>query len=423
MKLSKSVLVLAGVFFACSVLAQSTSSASQNGAKKVMLKIASVETAATRHQKTWDPPSRPMALQERPYSDAQIMNATPEEAERMRAKNENVMDAQQKANALIAWQNWSAADAHMRGVQAQLEGNAYGRQIILALDKFVGEAGTYFDPDCIEFFHRMDNDEGIKEQFIQDMQDPGTLSAPYFLKLVFDDPREEKGTTQINGLEIKMTKAMQLVTYEVQDLQGKIITAGNVRGEVTTKTTSAVQQGGTSGNQSIAALEDALTQVAKKINDFFVAKVSFVLVGPKNDEEFDEYAGTILVDGEGHASGDEFSILKGSHTVVVEMEGYRRAGSPSLVVNASQSYRLPMVSSGCELTIVVKGPAGDAEFDGDAATISLTGENEYFLMNGTPEKIPQGEYTLSVSVDGYGEYTKALKLTLPKQTIPVLLKK
>lgn len=423
MNMTKLTLALVCAITACSTFAQSAGQDAPQGSKKVMLKISSVDTASTRHQKTWDPPSKPMALAEKPYSEAQIMQATPEEAERMRAKNEAVGDAQRLANAKIAIANWQAADAHMKGVQAQLEGNAYGRQIILALDKFAGAAGQCFDPDCIEFFHRMDMDEGSKEQFMQDMTEPDVLAAPYFIKMIFDDPREETGTVQVNGQEIKNTKTMQTITYEVQDLHGKIITAGNVKKEKTVRQSNAIQRGGTSGNDLVETLEEAIEEVAKKINDHFVAKVSFTLTGPKKDDDFDENAGTVMVDGEGHSSGDEFSILKGKHVVDVEMDGYKRTGSTSLVIRNSGNYKIPMVSSACELTVTVKGPATDKDFDGDAATITLAGDEEFSPSNGNAEKVPQGKYTLKVTMDGYKEFTKEVNLNGPKQAVPVVMKK
>ncbi len=410
---------------AVSAFAQGGDASVPQGTKKLMLKISTVETAGTRHQKTWDPPAKPLELTEKPYSVAQIMQATPEEAERMRAKNEEVEEDQRQANALIAIENWVAVDAHMKGIQAQLEGNAYGRQIILALDKFAGEAGTYFDPDCIEFFHRADMDEGQKEQYIQDMSDPGVLAAPYFIKLIFDDPREETGVVSMNGQQIKMAKYMQTVTYEVQDLQGKIAASGNVRQEKQVRTSNAIVRGGTDGNEQIAVLEEAIAEVAKRINDRFVARVSFTLVGPRNDENFDEYAGTIMVDGEGRSSGDEFSILKGPHEVDVDMAGYKRTGSTRLVVSQSQNYKIPMVSSMCEVTLQVKGPAGDVDFDPDYATIVLANdEGEFPLSNGYPMEVPQGRYTLTVSADGYQAITKPVALTMPKMMIPpVIMKK
>ena len=339
--MKKTAIIAAAIVCAGTVFAQDA--AAPEGAKKIMLKLSSVETATTRHQKTWTPPAKPAVLSEKPYSEAQIMQATPEEADRMRKRNEDVGVAQRAAMAAIALENWRAADEHMKGVQAQLEGNAYGRQIILALDKFAGEAGQCFDPDCIEFFHRMDMDEGVKEQALNDMSDPGVLAAPYFVKLVFDDPREESQTVALNSVDsVKMTKFTQVVTCEVQDMRGKIVFAKNVKAEKSIRSSNAVTTGGSSGNGLVETLNEALSMVAKDINDHFVAKVSFVLVGPQNDEDFDPDLGTVLVDGEGHAPGDEFSVLKGSHVVDVEMDGYKRTGSKKLTVSNSREFKIPM---------------------------------------------------------------------------------
>lgn len=393
------------------------------GTKKLMLKISTVETSLTRHQKTWSPVPQPLETQEKPYTDADIMKATPEEASRMRLANEAAGMATRAHNAKVAYENWKAAADNMKGVQAKLEGTDYGRQIVLALDKFAGEAGTYFDPDCIEFFHRMDMDEGQQEQFMQDMSDPGMLAAPYFIKLIFDDPREESGVVSMNGQQVKMSKYMQTVTYEVQDLQGKMITSGNVKQEKQVRTSNAVQRSDNRANDQIAVLEDALVEVAKRINDRFVAKVSFTLVGPKKDEDFDENAGTIMVDGDGHSSGDEFTILKGPHIVEVEMDGYKRTGSSKLTITKSQDYKIPMVSSMCDVTVKIKGPAGDDEFDPDSATITLAGDEEFSPSNGEPEKVPQGKYTLTVEMDGYETFTKTVSLGSTKQDVPVAMKK
>lgn len=330
----------AAALLAASAVAQD---AAGDGTRKLVLKLSSVETAATRHAKTWNPPSKPSVLAEKPYSEAQIMQATPEEAERMREKNEAVESAQRLANAAIALENWKAADDHMKGVQSQLEGNAYGRQIILALDKFAGEAGEWLDPECIEFFHRMDMDEGQQESALQSFSDPGVAAAPCFVKLVFDDPREESQTVALNSVQdIKQTKYTQVVTYEVQDLQGKILAAKNVKAERTVRASNSVDRGGTSGNALVETLHEALALVAKDINERFVAKVSFTLVGPKGDDDFDQDLGFVVVDGESHSPGDEFSVLKGSHVVDVEMLGYKRTGPKTLKIAGSKAYKIPM---------------------------------------------------------------------------------
>ena len=338
-------------------------------------------------------------------------------------KGQDYLELKNYDKASAALKNWEENNKHMKDTWDLLASSAFGKQVIIAVDKFAGEAATYFDPDCIESLHRMDMDEGQREQFIRDMCDPGMLAAPYFIKLVFDTPREESGVVTMNGQQIKMVKSIQTVTFSVQDNQGKIITGGNVKQEKQKRMSGAIQTGGTAGNEQVEVLEMCLTEIAKRINDRFVAKVSFTLTGPKNDDDFDENAGTIMVDGDGHTSGDEFSILKGPHIVEVEMDGYKRSGSPELTITKSQNYKIPMVSSMCDVTIKVKGPQGDEEFDGDSATITLAGDEEFSPTNGEPEKVPQGKYTLTVELDGYQTFTKAISLGSAKQDIPVAMKK
>ena len=393
------------------------------GTKKLMLKISTVETPDTRMQKQWNPAPPPMEATQPPHSEGDIMNADPETAARYRRENDDYRDQMYRIQANAALEQWRESNQHMKDTWNRLAGSAFGKQVIIAVDKFAGEAATYFDSDCIEFFHRMDMDEGQKEQFLQDMSDPGMLAAPYFIKIVFDTPREESGVVAMNGQQIKMSKFMQTVTYTVQDNQGKVATGGNVKQEKQKRMSGAIQTSGTAGNEQVEVLEMCLAEIAKRINDHFVAKVSFTLTGPKKDDDFDENAGTIMVDGDGHTSGDEFSILKGPHIVEVEMEGYKRSGSPKLSITKSQNYKIPMVSSMCEVTISVKGPAGDEEFDADSATITLAGDDEFSPSNGESEKVPQGKYTMTVELEGYETVTKTISLSTPTAKQAVTMKK
>ena len=397
---------------------------SANAPKKIMLKISTVETIGTRHQKTWNPPSKPLALSEKPYSVLDINNATPEDADRMRRKNEAVEDAQRAANAQIALENWSAADRHMKGVQAQLEGNEYGRQIIIALDKFAAFAGSFFDSDYIEYFHRMDNDEGIKEKLLTEMTSPNVVAAPYFIKLVFDDPRSSTAVVEMNGQEFKNTKCEQGVVYQVQDNSGKMITSGMVKKSKLSRTSNAVQISGTPENDLVDLLEECLQEIAKRINDHFVLTVSFTLVGPKDDDEFDAEKGTIEINGETYNSGDEFKILRGSYPVKVEMEDYELSKT-TYSITKSDEIELKMKSTKCKLTITVKGPSGDKEFDAGSAQISVKsndGQEEFSLSSGEAEQIPHGKYTIDVEMDGYKAKSKKidLKSSSKKETITML---
>ena len=312
------------------------------GTQKVLLKISTVETVGTRTEKTWNPPAAPMALQEMPYSEADLAKATPEEAKRMSRENRDRRLANQHIQARIALEAFAKASDHYDGVKKQLEGTTFGRQVILAVDKFVGMAGEYFDPDCIEFFHRMDNDEGDKEQFLKDMNSAETLSSPYFVKMIFDDPRVETGKVTMNGQEIKNTKVTIAVTYQVQNLSGKVITSGNVKQSKTQKSSNAVVREGADDAMIVDTLEEALAEVAKRINKHFVAKATIKLIGPKKDDDFDPDAATIEIDGVQQDADTEFSVMKGPHTIVVEMEGFKQKGATKFTIKKDGTIKISM---------------------------------------------------------------------------------
>lgn len=314
------------------------------GTQKVMLKIASVETVDTRTQKTWNPPSQPMALQELPHSEADIANATPAEALAMGRENRARRLANQKVQAAIAIDAYEKAQEHFEGVKKKLEGTVFGRQVILAVDKFAGMAGEYFDSECIEFFHRMDNDEGEKEQFLKDMGSTDTLSAPYFVKFIFDNPRIEEGKITMSGQEMKRTKITIAVTYQVQALNGRMVTSGNVKKEKVLKSSNAVQRTGSEEGALIDTMEEALAEVAKRINNHFVAKVTIkaVSAGGKKDKDFDADAATVEIDGVSAELDSEISIMKGKHTIVVDLDEYKQKGSISFNIKKSGTIKVSL---------------------------------------------------------------------------------
>lgn len=327
----------------------------QEGVQKVILKVSTVETVGTRTQKTWNPPAAPMALQELPYNEQDMAQASPEEARRMARENQERRLANQRAQSMIAMKAFMDASEHYEGVKKQLEGTTFGRQVILVMDKFAGIAGEYFDSDCIEIFHRLDMDEGDKEAFLKDMKTADLVTAPYFIKLVFDDPRIETGMLTMNGQEIKMTKMMLSVTYSVQALSGKIITSGNVKKEKKNRSTNAVVTNGVDDNMIVELMEEALAETAKRINKFFVAKASIKLIGPKNDEDFDPAAATIEIDGAQFDADEEFTIMKGDHTVIVDMDGFKQKGSTKIAFKKDGVIKISLKK------VVIKQEAENAE--------------------------------------------------------------
>ena len=309
------------------------------GTQKVMLKIATVETVGTRTQRTWNPPAQPMAFQELPYSESDIANATPEEAAKMARENRAQRLKNQSIQAAIAIDAYQKAQEHFEGVKKQLEGTVFGKQVILAIDKFAGAAGEHFDPECIEFFHRMDSeDEGAIEKFMQGKEkEDDTLKAAYLIKLVFDNPRYETGKVRLHGQEVKRTTITVALNYQVQAINGRMATSGNVKAVKQLKSTGAVQLSGAEEGLLVDAIEEALNEAAKRINNHFVAKVTIkaVSAGGKKDKDFDAEAATIEIDGVSADLDSEISIMKGKHTIVVDLDEYKQKGSVTFNIKKS----------------------------------------------------------------------------------------
>ena len=151
-----------------------------------------------------------------------------------------------------------------------------------------------------------------------------------------------------------MTKMVQSITYSVQALSGKMITSGNVKKEKKNRSTNAVATTGVDDNMLIELMEEALAEVAKRINKFFVAKATIKLIGPKKDADFDPETATIEIDGTQYDADEEFSIMKGNHVIVIDMDGFKQKGGTRISIKKDGPIKI-------SLKKVVKQEAEDAE--------------------------------------------------------------
>lgn len=295
------------------------------GIQKVVLKISTVETPSTRAEK-WNPPKVPVSANALPFSESDIQSASPEEALRMDRANRQTRYENNRRSAQLALERYRDAMNHFKGTKAKLEGTAFGRQILMAMDKFAGSAGEHFDPDCIEFFHNMDAiGEQEEAMLLSGQKQNEPISAPYFIKLIFDDPQTKTMTGFVAGTEMKRTTVKVGLTYQVQAMSGKIVTSGNIKKEKSERDSGV---GGVDEKALVVeAIDEALDEVAKRINSFFVAKASIKIIPTKKDKDFDAETATIEIDGVSVDAGEEISIMKGRHTITVDLDGYKQAGS------------------------------------------------------------------------------------------------
>lgn len=392
----------------------SLSAAAEN---KLVLRISAVETVDTRTEKSgpgFVPVPAELQNMVPPYSDAQIAQATPEKAKVMAEKNAAAADAHHRAMMAIAWDNWQRTQNYMQGVKAKLLGTAFGRQINQALDKFAGYASQAFNPDCIEFFHRLDNVEGNEESKFSGKEGMNVYAGAYFIKMVFDDPAERTAAAAVGGGQLSRTFMTQRASVQLQDCGGKVEFADNIKAEKAIVSASADEK----REAAVELIEECLKQMASKINDHFVATVSFKVVPPAKDEEFDPDSCSLEVDGIARQLGEEIGLLKSSpHSVIVECEGYRQKPNPKMKLSKSGEVKIPMVSTACKLTVTVVGPE-------DALIEVVDGEETVeTLTSGAASMVKQGKYSLKVSADGYESKVQPLPLTAAKKDVKVVLSK
>jgi hypothetical protein len=337
----KKLLVLAvSAFCATGALYAEEDEAVPEGVKKVVLKLVSAETPSTRTEK-WDPPAVSVTAETLPFSNQDIQGATSEEASRMEAENNRIRWENNRIRASIERKRDAEALAHYKGTMAKLEGTTFGRQILVAIDKFAGAAGEAFDPDCIEFFHLMDVLKEAKSDALLSGKKSQEMSAGYFLKLVFDDPQTKVAQGTVSGTAIKRTTVKIGVTYQVQDcVSGRIITSGNVKAEKSERDTGLGDVD--ERNLVVDAIDAALEDAAKRINKFFVAKTTIKVIPAKKDKEFDADSATVEVDGAQVETGDEISLLRGRHKIVVDLDGYKQAGSKYFDIKKSSTIKVKM---------------------------------------------------------------------------------
>ena len=313
---------------------------------KTQINLVYVANPASRAEKVWEPPKQPMALTDLPYTENDINMAEPEVAvERMR-ENDRVKRRNNALQCRLALKQYTDAMDHYKAQKRKMEGTPYGRQLIMAIDKFIAYASEMCDPDCLEFVTQLDraSSDGlqvlngrVKDAEVIDENDQGSDIEPLLLCLIFDDQRFETETAQLNGLDIRNTICRQSLAYKITRANGTVVTAGDVFINLRRQQTSAVQTTGKNDTMTAKAIEECLKKTAKRINDYFVTTCSIKLLGPKKDGDFDPETATITIDGEEISNPEEFTIAPGKHAVMVDMDGYVQKNKRIINIDRSKS--------------------------------------------------------------------------------------
>lgn len=181
---------------------------------------------------------------------------------------------------------------------------------------------SYLTPysDYIAVVDRANTNLAELEKAINGTDQQDLASAVVFLTVIMQDLHEESQTVEVHGTKIKKTWYTQKAVGNVRDFNGNVITSFDVVAKTSRRQTSASSTQGF--NPSSDLMEEVLKQIAEKVAAYYVKTLEIECIGPKGDDDFDEDEVVITVDGKEFDSGDQ--ILIGKHTVVGEIDGYKK---------------------------------------------------------------------------------------------------
>ena len=327
---------------ACAVLCTAVARAAEGDAGgKVVLRLSSIETADTRVDKAFDiKPLPPVNETTLPYTEAMLANLSGRRLHDALDENARVRHENNAAKRAIFMKRFLIMEKRQKDMLEKYQNTPLGRYIVTAGDLFVGEMGPYLDK--IALFHQMDMAESAMQAELRDDAVDFNEKA-YFIKLVLQSQDDRNRELQMpGGLTVNKHECQMVVTVEVEDYGGNIIFSKNVEESITINATSA---GASSGGDAIIrkTLKKAMATCAKEIDAYFTASVEFEIVGPKNDEDFDENAVTVSIDGEEVDCEEVIRLTKGTHEVKAELDGYHQKGSSSIKFDKSGKKKIVML--------------------------------------------------------------------------------
>ena len=308
-----------------------------NGIQKVMLLISTAETAKTRLDKPWVPPAPLMTLQSLPYSSQDMSDSSPEEAVKMFQANHEQRLANQGTQAELALFACMMGTINCNRGKNKLKNVAFGSQMCQAIDKFSSMAGEYFDPNCIDFRPRVDNDQGSQRIFLENTRNSEIVIVPFFLRLLFEEPviKPEDGQKR---------NVTQTISCDIMNMDGNIISS---KAETISKAIGpAPATEDEEDTELVNLMAETLASIAASINKFFVAKTSIKLFGPQNDVAFDPRPATVTIDRTQYGPDEEISILKGNHVIAIDLDGYRQADKHIFFIQQDGPISLTMEKTG-----------------------------------------------------------------------------
>lgn len=327
----------------------------------------------------------------------------------------------------LALRQFVEAERRAEEIRQKRGSTAFGRVLGNVTDWLAASLGQY--PDILTVITRTDMQEGEAEQNIAN--DGGSFvpaKGKFKVKPAVGDLNEFEEDVQLPGGTFRRKTLQTSLTVRIERFDEEVGAGTSFLIPVKTVSASggAVAKRGDDGSLE-KAVQKGLDEAAKKVVDYFSANLTVKVRGPK--ENFEPGDVTLTLDGETIQMDSPKRLIKGKylpagkHTLQAELDGFETV-TLAEPFNADTVKTVTMKPDIFDLTVNVKGPAGDEGFDASDAAITLDAgtDGETALSAGEAAQVKKGKHTLKVEKEGYAAANETFTFTA-KAAKTVTLKK
>lgn len=291
-----------------------------NGNRMVIL-VQDVETPTTRaaQGKYLDVKTKQMTSQETALTDADRATLDPEALGRIREQEieDRLRDRRVERDNLERDNRRRQEIADM--LRAEAMGTDAGRNVIQAKDWLTEALSPY--RSMIQVIDRTDMDFAQDETARNEQAQTMYGGVTHLMRVIVGDMSTSTTSAESYGVKTERTLKKLNVSVTISDLYNRQVFSQSF---TATKSDTATSFGGTTGGDDHEdLLRDALRQAGPAIGTYFSARLTVEVVGPKDAPDFDATYAILRVDGQDYSPGEVILLPKGSHTIQVEMDGYK----------------------------------------------------------------------------------------------------
>ncbi len=288
---------------------------------RMVILVQDVETPTTRaaQGKYLDVKTKQMTSQETALTDADRATLDPEALGRIREQEieDRLRDRRVERDNLERDNRRRQEIADM--LRAEAMGTDAGRNVIQAKDWLTEALSPY--RSMIQVIDRTDMDFAQDETARNEQAQTMYGGVTHLMRVIVGDMSTSTTSAESYGVKTERTLKKLNVSVTISDLYNRQVFSQSF---TATKSDTATSFGGTTGGDDHEdLLRDALRQAGPAIGTYFSARLTVEVVGPKDAPDFDAAYAILRVDGQDYSPGEVILLPKGSHTIQVEMDGYK----------------------------------------------------------------------------------------------------